>query len=405
MVINGRIVNNNVASSDTTRLQLPAIGSNGGRVFINWFGHVAAIDKRTGKLLWRVVQQDYKEIPGEQDYWARYTSQMLVHRDEIIATATTVFRTTPRPGAHNQQQVRTELAAHDAATGKKLWGSSEQFGDGRLVLSEPIPHEGNVYVVMDTADGQLSLVGFDQQTGELAANIKLGMGVPQIQFNENLYLPVALRRLDNAMYVQTNSGALFRVDVALGGVTQAVSINNPSVSAGARLQFMWGNQQNDGRPFTLSRSSLVVAREGLYVREHGSRDMVCLDPQTLEQRWTRPLGNSEYPVHADGGRIITWQDGPLSYAADTRRLQWSRRSPARAGDNRPTVVAGMVASFDIQGLKFHRLSDGELVFSHAGEDDTGTGGRVVMVGDLLITLSPEAVTAYELQWKDAVEQK
>lgn len=388
---------------DITQLLIPAVASDEARVFISWFGQCAAIDQRTGKLIWRMDQTQYPERSDQRNWQAYMGSMQLVHRDEIAAGQGLVFTTAVRP-ATNAEQLRTELAALDATTGRVRWRSSEQLDEARSVLSQPIVDGSRVYVVMDATDHQLSLAAFEQASGKLAFRLPLGMGAMHSDGNSNTYMPVALEQMGDRLYIATNSGSVMVVDVHQQRVVRGRWLENPLAGQGRQWFHMYNRELDDGRRFALSRGAMLVHPDGIYLREYGSREMTSLNPATLEARWTRRLGNGEYPVEVNSQRIVTWQDGPLSYASDTRKLQWSRRSPSRAGDNRPAIVGGLVASFDVQGLKFHRLTDGELVFSTPGEDGAGTGGRVVMVGDLLLTLSPQAVTAYELQWKTPAEE-
>jgi hypothetical protein len=387
---------------DVTQLLIPAVASDEARVFISWFGQCAAIDQRTGKLIWRMDQKQYLERPDQRNWQAYMGSMLLVHRDEIAAGQGLVFTTAVRP-ATDAEQLRTELVALHAATGRVRWRSSQQLDEARCVLSQPIVDGGRVYVVMDATDNQLSLVAFELASGKLAFRLPLGMAMVQSDWAGSNYMPVALGHIDNRLYIATNSGAALVVDVRQQRVVRGRWLDNPLASQGGQ-RLIYNREVDNGRRFALSRGAMLVHPDGIYLREYGSREMISLNPATLEARWTRRLGNGEYPVEVNSQRIVTWQDGPLSYASDTRKLQWSRRSPSRAGDNRPAIAGDLVASFDVQGLKFHRLSDGEMVYSTPGEDATGAGGRVVMVGDLLLTLSPQAVTAYELQWKTPAEE-
>jgi len=381
-------------SIDVAQYLVPAVAANDERVFINWMGKVAAFDRITGKLVWRTE----RFVPSGNDM-----SPMSLHCDHVTATASLVFATHPT----RQQTMLNEstLVAYEAATGQRRWRAQLTEMKPFSVLSTPVVLGQAVYVVINNESNELMLLGVDIDTGQTRSQTSLGMGVPQINWGQSMYLPVSLRERDGILYIATNCGALLAVDAQASRVLRAAILPNFGAAVGSnRFGGFYGNASS-GRESVLSRGALITDTETLYVREHGSSELTCLDAQTFDTRWTRPLSVGEYPIVADAGRLITWENGPQGYDVLTQRMLWSRRTPATVADNRPAIVGDMIASFDINGLKFRRINDGQMLLSDPGVDETRTGGRVVLVGDLLLTLSPHAVTAYELKWADGPTEK
>lgn len=380
---------------DVAKYLVPAVAANDERVFINWMGKVAAFDRITGKLIWRTE----KFVPSGGGM-----SPMSLHCDQLAVTPSLVFAT--HPTSRRTILNESTLVAYEAATGQQRWQAHLSDMKTFAVLSTPVVLGQAVYVVINNESNELMLLGVDIDTGQARTQTSLGMGVPQINWGQSMYLPVSLSVRDGILYIATNCGALLAVDAQASRVLRAAILGNPAVATGQQRMFGgYYSTEDAGRKHVQSRSALLSGDDALYVREFGSTELTCLDAQTLATRWTRLLGSGEYPIFTDADRLITWQNGAQGYDAATRRMLWSRRTPAVVGDSRPAIVGNMVASLDTNGLKFHRISDGKLMFSDPGVDETHTGGRVVLVGDLLLTISPQAVTAYDLKWADGPVEK
>jgi len=151
---------------------------------INQPSFVIALDKRTGKELWRV---DHPEM----DTWA--TPLVVTHdgRQQIIVNA------------------MTRVRSYDLTTGKQLWDGP---GTTMNVIPSPVAGNGMVFIMSGFRGNNLKAIKLADAKGDLAATSAIAWQLDR----DTPYVPSPLL-YDNILYfLKSNNGLLSAFDAASG---------------------------------------------------------------------------------------------------------------------------------------------------------------------------------------------
>ena len=199
---------------------------HGDRLVVNWDHEgpdfVVALDKKTGKELWRTER-------NEPTSWA--TPIVVTHRgkEQVIINAT------------------KRVSSYELATGKLLW---EAAGMTENVIPSPVHADGTVYLTSGFRGNALLAVRLDEAQGDIT-------GKPAIAWSYNRdtpYVPSPLMYKGGLYFLKTNSAVLTRIDVTTAKPTFTQRLEGLSNVYASPVAV-------DGRIYVLSREGVMMVLE------------------------------------------------------------------------------------------------------------------------------------------------
>jgi outer membrane protein assembly factor BamB len=383
-----RNANNN--DQQPTAEVVPAPASDGRRLFFNWYGVHLAIDVETGKLLWR--NGKFEQILQRlQQYNQHQVERFGITNDG--SELWTVFRD-PKDQNYNAS---FQLARWDGATGKQSWSSSGSLAKWNFG-GNPLIHDDRVVATASLQEkpNELHCLAVDRATGRLLWSIQLGTFQAEPNHGYNVRgVQASVSRAGGRVVVDTHSGGLIALEPVNGQIEWAVTYDAPQ-----RIQsYDFFEMQRSPRIWTAGAP--LVVHDTLYSKGMLSPDLLAIDLTRPRILWKRPIGTAALPVAVDGDRLYLAGEELMALDLTERRLLWSNRLPPTTSWLWPLVTRSRIYQFTPRGIYEIDRATGDSVHIFRGADRDSHGGRLVLVGSSLLTISNLAVTAYPVRMHSA----
>lgn len=276
---------------------VPPVVADDNRVYFHWLGVVFAMDRQTGKQLWRVGSIEEtaaaaaSRVQSNQGDPRNYG--IALSGDRLLVTTT-----------QNQNQgTPFVLKAYDLENGQMQWSSDTQqdwsLGDAEnpqkgttALLGEVAVHEGWAYAVVHrSGQNELFLRRFNPTDGKVDWTIPLGNAeVMAFQYTNVSRMPQpTLVMGPTLLYVMTNNGALIAVDVIAGEAQWALRMTPPfGIGQQPTRGFNQANQLGArvNAMANANGSDRLLIQDGvLYAKEHNGKTLYALDPATGNIKW------------------------------------------------------------------------------------------------------------------------
>lgn len=377
---------------------VPPTASDGERVYLNYMGIVMAFDARTGKLLWR--SRKFSELADKLQQFV-YSSGEL-ERYGTVAAADSVLVTGVNLDRLNYGQEPVRLVCLDGKTGAVRWSTANGAGGLRAMMtggadntwsaaSPPIIDGNQVYYIAHPVSGQdmtLSVLSLDK--GAPLWTLSLGSaqaGGTNWRGMPNSPVP-QMKMIGDTLYVLTNNGALLAVDTQAHSIKWAFTYDAPTIGDSES-----GNFNPMGN--SMGAAGAVIAHDGiLYVKETGGREMFAIDPASPKLLWRRPVSANEGLAAIQGQNLYLQGAGTGMISLADRELKWSGQLPADIGTAHALIAPDALLVFGPRGIYQLSLVNGDAKRIFRGADRESAGGTIGRVGDSLVTVSNERVTAY-----------
>jgi outer membrane protein assembly factor BamB len=368
------------------------------RVYINLLGYHLALDRATGKLLWRsqrfhdLVQklqqsqmhqpEQYQLVDGGDRLWS-------VYRDVNVLG---------QPG----QPFR--LSCWEKASGKEIWHSQAvaELANwslmGRpLVLGDRIVTTG----VKTEQPTELHALALRADDGRLLWTTHLGtyQADPSQAWYQRGSHPYVLAH-HRRVYVETGAGAVIELDPGTGRIHWALSYESevPNTSS----WWGWWGGPSSGQTLVTSAPPIVWGGR-LYFKGMRSQRLYAIDLGQPRVLWKRPVNKSSMLVGMDEQCLYLGGEDLTAIDVATQRLVWAARLPRGTSWVQPLLTANRLYQFTSRGIFELDKRTGDKVRLFRGGDLDSLGGAMYVQGGLLLTVSNLAITAYRLDATGAAD--
>ncbi|MEM6259067.1 MAG: PQQ-binding-like beta-propeller repeat protein [Planctomycetota bacterium] len=392
---------------------VPPVVADKERVYFQWLGAAFALDRASGKIVWKNGQIQSKadtvvnRVQSNQGDPRNYT--IAISEDTLLVTS---------PLNDNREAPFT-LRAYEASTGIESWSSSTRNDwtitkDGKAqetatsVLGRVLIADGWGYaIVYRSGQNTLHLRRFNPSTGEVDFTIPLGSAeVIAFQYTQVNRMPQPQMLMGRSLlYVMTNNGALIAVDVIGNEIKWALKMDPPfgigqsqtNTNAFGRNQLGPQIQQMAN---TNGSGHLLLQGGRLYAKEHNGRALYAVEPETGKVAWKAgQLKPDAKFLGIDAERFYLMDRALQSYDARGSRDLITKNgaqtgSPDHSGaimldDTILVYASNRLRKFD----KKHLDPAGKYEnFEFLGNK----GGLLYHFGDLLIAIDTAEITAFKI---------
>ena len=365
------------------------------RAYIGWFGIISAIDLKTGKLIWwtdhyKKIAEKAVEIMQWQIDSSRFNLTLI--GDSLYSVSVNLNK------INNQEPFR--LTCYDPVTGKKKWTSETGKLANWAFIGTPYAADGGIYILAhpkDNRDVHLLSISLD---GAPNWDVRLGQSQTANNNRGTVVYPIpVLRQIGNLLYIMTNNGMVIAFDPATKTIQWAYRYEYKS----AQVENNWGYAVEVLSP----PGAAVIKDDQLFFKDSHHHTMYCLDTTKPSLIWSRAVGEETGFVGLTESRFLLFGLGSETTCISSVDLTSGKMLKS---SKLPDGVPGT----DVfqAGSKFLvYLSRGFFMVDTENEDVTkdtrifrgyeteAIGGYVLRSGNLLISVSNQAVTAYDVSGK------
>lgn len=387
---------------------VPEVVADDQRVYFNWLEACFALDRQTGKIVWRSgsVRAVSEQVPQ------RVQTNAGDPRNYNIALAgQTLLVTEP---STQGQDTAFSLVGRDTRTGQRRW-TTAQRQDWRLGedgdAGKRVSILGEIAIAHDAAYAMLHRVGesdcylrrFDPETGEIDWTLKLGaadrIGFRYTQVNR-MPQPTLLAG-DDLLHVLVGGGILITVDATAGQIAWALRMDTPLDTELARQANNSRNtlaDQIDRLANPNGSGALRMHRGTLYAKQHLGDTLFALAPRTGDIAWSADrLDKDAKLVGVDDQRFYLMNEAIRGYKIDgEHEPAWNNaRDTGRVRHADAHLGNGRVLVMGERSLSLLDTRTGEPVGRFSSDDYLGSaGGNLYHFGDLLVFIDTTQITAY-----------
>ena len=326
--------------SNTISVAVPAVAIEGSTLYVNYVGHVFALDLKSGKLLWRSASFHNLEVLAMQQH-VRFLD---VSRIAILAAGEHVW-CLDRDLKNQNFFSPFQLTCRRADSGEVVWKSSDLSDYAPFdLVGQPLLADGKLFITAKTgANPQMQRQGQPQQLvlaiqphdGKLLWKTEVGVFRQGRQFyyygygNESSPQPRLIYR-SGSVYVDTHIGVLARLDADSGALDWGYGYKTDPFKSGYRFYY-YRNQEP-----TSASSPPLQSGEAFLIKGVQSERLYAIEPNRMKVLWERPitktsrlLGVSEHTLFLGGAEISahwTWRRGSSPGRSGSRTAAWRRRS-------------------------------------------------------------------------------
>ncbi|MEM7395000.1 MAG: hypothetical protein AAF492_21925, partial [Verrucomicrobiota bacterium] len=115
--------------------------------------------------------------------------------------------------------------------------------------------------------------------------------------------------------------------------------------------------------------------------------------------WNRPAGQSDMIISVDDKHIYLLGKEVIAIDKKWRSMLWATKIAALANKMGSLMTDQHIYVFGSRGIYELDKTSGDVNRMFRGADNKALGGYLMVVNDLLISVSNEAITAYRLEQK------
>jgi len=371
----------------------PAAAVDGSRLYLNYLGHILAIDLESGKLLWRSASFHNLETMANQP-----AAQMTDPAQFAILSRGEFLWCVTRDMKDPNYNASFQLVCRRADGGEVVWTSTDQpelasfepsgtplLGDDLLFVAaesqqnQPLP--GQWVLAIRPHDGKLI---WKTEVGSFRQNRQ------RYYYGQRQTTPHPRLLLDaGTLYVDTQIGVLARLDADSGTLEWGFGYQTEPTQGNMYVFYNRGAEPANagGGPIPLGDALLVKGAQ--------SSRLYAVDPNRMKLEWERAIGKSARPLGALDGAVILGGDEVGSLDIQTRNLSWATRLPGGSGSGAVLVRPDGVRQLTPRGVFEIDPATGDIRSIFRGSDlGAAAGGDLLLTADHVLTVSNRAITAY-----------
>ena len=375
---------------------VPPAAVAGGRIAYNLFGSIGFLDAATGKLVSRsempstVVQQMNQNMYGlTLDAYGLTADggQFLVR--SVPTNRLNYSRVGPSLTVYNAAEDDLSSWTTGSGSSRSSW---YYLGDPCVVETDG---SQRVYVVATRSQGD-SEAYLKIHSGDTSREVSLG------RYRDLQMQNYSGRRLPNPVVRAFDAETLL---IFLDeGLLLAFSTAEDRVLWGIRLPTPPRATSGGGGAVSLRlhpRSSLRMAGRVAYVKDGERARVAAVDVAGRQVLWSRRAAAESQIVAVDEDHVYLLGEDMTALRREDGELAWSVPLPTGNGGLSCVLLEDTLAVFTDRGLFELRRGDGGLARIHREVEPDSSGGRVLLAGGRLITVSERNVTAYPVEGLEA----
>lgn len=353
------------------------------RIFLNLLGYHFAIDKKTGKLMWRSLR--FGDLPGK----LQQNPSVIAEQYSLTQAGTRLLSVNRDVNMLGQWNQPFRLECLDAATGNQVWMSTAIAEiSGYNIMGTPAVDGGKIFIcgVKTDQPTELHLLALNEADGKFLWARHLGTHqADQSQMYYRRTAQPSVVATHGKVLVDTHAGGFACVDAIAGTLEWGLSYPSEFVNT----EYWYG---------TPSKPSFIlpplVVNDVVYVKGMRSQRLLAVNLTDTTVVWKRPVSQSSAIAGIDAERIYMMGDELSAIDINTRKMLWATRLPSSSEWISPVLTENRIFQFTSRGIFEVDKATGDVVQSYRGSDLESMGGRMIVSGDYLYTISNAAITAY-----------
>ena len=377
---------------------VPAAAVEGSTLFLNYLGHVLAIDLDGGKLLWRSASFHNLEVSA-----MRGQGMVDPKRFAVVAAPGFVW-SLGRDLKEMNYQATSRLVCRRAENGEVVWQSTD-LPDyaGFDPMGRPLLARGTLYLAGKSAAGSNGGDNLPKQVvlavrphdGKVlwkaeVGNFREGQQYYYYASRDTTPQPRLAYR-SGSLYLDTHAGILARLDAETGRLDWGYAYATEAVQGQSRIFFSSSMPTQATPP---SAEAPLESGGALLIKGAKADRIAAIDPDRMKLLWDRPIARSARLLGADDRAL--YLGGPDLGALDreTRALRWSTSVPGGSEDGRLIVRPDGLWQLTPRGIFEVDPGSGRVRRIFRGGDLGASGGDLVLTDRWLLAISNRTITAY-----------
>jgi outer membrane protein assembly factor BamB len=380
---------------------VPAVASEGTTLFVNYLGHVFAVDLASGKMLWRSSSFHNLEQATMQGQY-----QVIDTKRFAILTAPGFVWSLGRDVKDPNFQADFRLVCRRTENGDVIWQSTDLSDyTGMDFVGPPILARGTLFVAGKSStsmnSGQDSqprqyVLAIRPQDGKLLWKTEVGI----FREGERYYYygnrqtspqPQLIYRA-GSVYLDTQNGIFARLDAESGTVDWGYGYpTDPAQTQGRFIIFWNGMPQQEPTP---AASAPLLSGDAVLIKGSKSDRICAIDPDRMKVMWDRPIAKSARLIGVEDTSL--YLGGPELGALDlrTRSLRWTTPLPGGSNDGCLLVRRDGLWQLTSRGIFEVDPQTGRVRRIFRGQDAGAEGGNLFLTDRLLLAVSNRTISAY-----------
>jgi outer membrane protein assembly factor BamB len=369
---------------------VPAVATDGKRVYANWFGIVFAVDVASGKLAWRTQKfGDLNQYFQQMSYSANTDAYRIVAKDGIVLGLLVPLERI------NYGQEPSRLVCYEPDTGKVKWKTMDGAAPLNTLgfVGTPLIEDQEILVLSHGAqDAKLSMTCLDMN-GKQKWTAELGT-VRKRNTNygyQKMPQPAMLRK-GRTVYVASEDGALAAFDLLDRKIRWLLPYGTADKGSAGQRMFLSGQTEERTQ---LHTETALMEQDGLiYVKEAGGRELLAIDPSVPSIVWRRPAEDSSQLVGVDQDSVYLLDNELSCINRKDRTLRWATKLPVATGGLHMVAGPDSILVMTSRGIFQLARSSGKVTHIFRGVDLAAGGGKLAMIGDRLVAVTTQSLTSY-----------
>lgn len=383
--------------SNSLSVVVPAVAIGGRTLFVNFLGHILALDLESGKILWRTESFHNLELLALQPI-----GQALDPTRFAIAASSEYVWVLARDMKDQNMVAPFLLSCRRADNGEVVWRSSDLSDYASLdLVGEPFLAGGRLYCVAKTFQGpnqpaqglpQQSVLAIQPHDGRVVWKTEVGT-FREVQpyyyyryFRESTPQPRLLYQA-GMLYIDTHKGILGRLDAETGALDWGFGYRTDPVGSSERWFY-----QPPGP--TIACGPPVVASGAMLIKGIQSERIYSLDADRMKVGWERPITKLSRLVGTSGHVAFLGGEELTALDLKTRTLLWAARLPGGSLESRVVVRPDGLWQLTPRGIFEVDPTTGDVRRIFRGKDPGSAGGDLVLTDRWLLAVSNRSISAY-----------
>ena len=383
--------------SNSLSAVVPAATVDGNSLFVNYLGHVFAVDLPSGKMLWRSASFHNLELLTQQNM----NRAVDPTRFAIVAAGAHVW-SLARDLKDQNMFASFQLICRRSDNGEVVWKSTDlpDYSTFDLV-GLPLLADGKLFIAAKSQANPQQQQGQPRQfvlaiqphDGKVLWKTEIGT-FRQGQQMYFYYMPDTspqprLVYRAGAIYLDTHVGVLARLDTETGAFDWGYGYKTAPFQGGSRFFYYYmprDPQAVGGPPLQMGEAFLVKGTQ--------SERLYAVEPSKMKVLWERPITKASRLLGVDDNAVYLGGDELSAVDLKTRKLLWATRLPNGSMDGRVLVRTDGLWQLTSRGIFEIDPKSGDVRRIFRGKDLGSAGGDLLLTDRWLLAVSNRTISAY-----------